>query len=282
MFTLFIAVVIALQLHQVRSYAFVGNCNWQLRPQSIHHSRISIVNAKNYEMNNSLRKIRPSEASSLQLASDPVIATNFSSTYITRTIVSSATILAILTSFNEIAYAKDGQYGLLEGKWAGMLHPVYFLMLFLVSVSAAYHGLRWRRARELTAEISRIKSNEFSPQIFEMRAERDRILQSDPKNKHISLGSIILGSGTAMALEGGLSTYFRAGELFPDYHLFGGLGLVCIWASSYALAPFMARGKDWARNLHVTLNAIGILLFASQILSGWEIMVNVYNEVPGW
>jgi hypothetical protein len=115
-----------------------------------------------------------------------------------------------------------------------------------------------------------------------MRSERDETLKSDPENKHISLGSIILGSGSAMALEGALSTYFRSGEIFPDYHLFGGLGLVCIWASSYALAPFTARGNDWVRNTHVTLNAIGILLFASQIISGWEIAVNVFNEVPGW
>jgi hypothetical protein len=161
--------------------------------------------------------------------------------------------LVAITSFSGIASTKDGEYGLLEGKWAGMLHPIYFFVLFGVSVSAAYHGLRWRRARELTADIARIKSNEFSPQIFEMRSERDEILKSDPKNKHISLGSIILGSGTAMALEGALSTYFRSGELFPDYHLFGGLGLVCIWASSYTLAPFTTRGNDWVRNTHVTL-----------------------------
>jgi hypothetical protein len=85
-----------------------------------------------------------------------------------------------------------------------------------------------------------------------------------------------------MALEGGLSTFMRVGELFPDYHLFAGLGLVMIWTSSYALAPFMARGYDWARNTHVALNSIGIILFGLQIASGWEIMLNVFNEVPGW
>lgn len=106
-----------------------------------------------------------------------------------------AAILTV-TTFSDAVLAKDGQYGILEGKWAGLIHPLYFILLFGVALSAAYQGFQWRRGRELTAQINKIKSNEFAPQLYELRAERDRILKSDPKGKHISLGSIILGSGT--------------------------------------------------------------------------------------
>jgi hypothetical protein len=115
-----------------------------------------------------------------------------SNKYLTRTL---STAILATTTFSEAVFAKDGQYGILEGKWAGLVHPIYFIFLFGVAIAAAYQGFQWRRGRELTAQINKIKSNEFAPQLYELRAERDRILKSDPKGKHISLGSIILGSG---------------------------------------------------------------------------------------
>eukprot|EP01035_Chromulina_nebulosa_P018363 gene18363-24059_t len=190
----------------------------------------------------------------------------------------------MLSQVSQSVLAKDGEYGILEGKWAGLLHPISLLGLYVVSISAAYYGLRWRRSRTIGKLINGYNSspNDSNVSIEELKAKQKALSEGDPKNKHVILGSILLGSGTALAFEGGLSTYWRVGELFPDTHLFAGMGLVIIWALSYSLSPFMSKGQDWARNTHLTLNLAGLAIYTWQILSGWEIMVNVFNEVPGW
>lgn len=190
---------------------------------------------------------------------------------------------AAIISNPQGAEAVDGAYGVLEGKWAGLLHPLYFLGLYATSIAAAFQGIKWRKARGIIKQIKDLReTSDATLQVMELQKERDRLLSDNPKDKHVSLGSLILGSGIAMALEGALSTFWRVGELFPDVHLFSGLALVIIWASSYSLAPLMVKGNETARNAHFALNVLGLLIFTSQILSGWDIMINVWNEVPGW
>lgn len=197
-----------------------------------------------------------------------------------------AEVLILIFSLNiPDALAKEGQYGFFETSTAGMMHPIYLLGLYGVSITAAFHGLRYRKARKLSKEIAKLQSNpntELLPQLSTMKQKRDRIMSSNPKDKHVSLGSLILGSGTAMGIEGALSTYWRVGEIFPDPHLIGGLSMIIIWCVSYALTPFMQQGNEIARFGHVGLNMIGLLIFTLQIFNGWEIMLNVYNGVPGW
>lgn len=51
------------------------------------------------------------------------------------------------------AFAKDGAYGILEGRTVAMVHPISMLALFGVSVYAGYLGLQWRQLREVGNEI---------------------------------------------------------------------------------------------------------------------------------
>ena len=194
------------------------------------------------------------------------------------------TLISLLTTtVPQISHAVDNQYGVFESKEIALFHPVYFLILYLVSMAAAYQGLQHRRSRELLTEIQILtRNNPQDPIISELKLKRDTILKESPKDKHVSLTSLILGSGTASALFGGLSTFFRQGTIYPDVHLFGGLSMVIIWALTASLAPYMAKGSDIARNLHIVLNVIGLLIFTSQIYSGLEVAINIYNNVEGY
>ena len=49
----------------------------------------------------------------------------------------------------EGALAKDGEYGILEGRTASLMHPFFMLCLFLTSIYSASLGLKWRQLREL-------------------------------------------------------------------------------------------------------------------------------------
>jgi hypothetical protein len=191
--------------------------------------------------------------------------------------------LALPMLIAQPALAVNGEYGFLEGVFAGMIHPVAMLLLYGVSLSAAYHGIKWRAVRTLADSIKLAKEQGGDDiTIKAMQEERSKLISGEHRDKHISLGAILLGTGVGLALEGGLSTYWRVGEIFPGEHLFAGLGLVCIWAISYALAPLMSKGNVTAKNIHFGANLIGLGLFTWQILSGWEGMVNVFNAVPGW
>ena len=54
-----------------------------------------------------------------------------------------------------------------------------------------------------------------------------------------------------------------------------------LWAAAAALVPAMQKGNESARNLHIALNAINVLLFASQIPTGIEIVFKVF-EFTTW
>ena len=84
------------------------------------------------------------------------------------------------------------------------------------------------------------------------------------------------------SLIGGLSTYWRVGELFPGDHLFVGMGMVGVWALAYSLAPYMEKGQAWARNTHFGLGILSVVLFTWQFISGWEITTHVITGDPGW
>ena len=76
--------------------------------------------------------------------------------------------------------------------------------------------------------------------------------------------SLILGLGTSFAIEGPVNTFLRAGKLFPGPHLYAGAGVVVAWAMAAAMAPHMAKGKDWARTAHISLNVLALGFFTWQ------------------
>jgi len=206
---------------------------------------------------------------------------------ISGNIISAATIATTYLFHAESVHAVNGNYGILEGKWIGMIHPISFLALFVVGIYTAVQGFKWRQSRIIQEAIKSLQQQDSLDgsniaEIEKLKYERQQLLKNDPRSKHVSYGSLLLGSGAALALEGALTTYWRVGELFPDAHLFAGLGIVAIWSLSFSLAPLMVKGNPVARNLHIALNTLGLALFTSQILSGWEIMINVWNETPGW
>lgn len=58
-------------------------------------------------------------------------------------------------------------------------------------------------------------------------------------------------------------------------------GITVLWAAAAALVPAMQKGSETARNLHITLNAINVLLFIWQIPTGIDIVFKVF-EFTNW
>lgn len=209
---------------------------------------------------------------------------------------SAALLAAAVTPFllTPEAQAAGGEFGLLEGRTAALVHPAMMFFLFGASAYAGYLGLQWRRTRDLAGEIKALKEQLPAPdadgkrpaspldsQIAALEQERKGLIQSRPQEKHFNWGSLLLGMGVAISIEGGINTWMRTGKLFPGPHLFAGVGITVLWAISAALVPAMQRGNDNARTAHIALNCVNLLLFASQIPTGLEIVGKVF-EFTQW
>ncbi len=129
---------------------------------------------------------------------------------------------------------------------------------------------------------------------------RKELLKGNFREVHWNWGSLLLGLGVLIAIEGPVNTYLRtgaaarleqgfclcvcmfrglacagcAGKLFPGPHLYAGAAIVVLWASASALVPSMQKGSDTARNAHIALNAANLALFAWQVsctcIACWE------------
>lgn len=95
--------------------------------------------------------------------------------------------------------------------------------------------------------------------------DRKELVAGGYRDKHFWWGSVLLGGGVLIAVEGALNTWFRTGKLFPGPHLFAGAGIVVLWALAAALVPQMQKGNEGARNAHIALNALNLALFAWQV-----------------
>ena len=80
----------------------------------------------------------------------------------------------------------------------------------------------------------------------------------------LQVGSVILGLGTAFAIEGPVNTFLRAQKLFPGPHLYAGAGVVVCWAMAASLVPLMTKGNDSARYGHMAFNALALGFFTWQ------------------
>jgi hypothetical protein len=54
-------------------------------------------------------------------------------------------------------------------------------------------------------------------------------------------------------------------------------GITVLWALAAALVPEMQKGNESARNAHIALNVLNVLLFIWQIPTGWEIVEKVFQ-----
>ena len=58
-------------------------------------------------------------------------------------------------------------------------------------------------------------------------------------------------------------------------------GITVLWAAAAALVPAMQKGNETARNLHIALNGLNVLLFIWQIPTGFDIVLKVF-EFTKW
>lgn len=189
--------------------------------------------------------------------------------------------------YAEEAFAKGGEFGVLEGRTAALVHPFFLATMYFTSLYAGYLGLQWKKVRTVGEEIQELKkqgqregddaSNANQTKIDELTKERKELVAGNYKEKHFNAGSLLLAFGTILAIEGGMNTYIRTGKLFPGPHLFAGMGIVALWAAAAGLVPEMQRGNDKARQAHIALNAVNVLLFTWQIPTGLEIVGKVFQ-----
>ena len=204
------------------------------------------------------------------------------------------------------AWAVDREYGILEGVTISLVHPAAMLGLFGATVYAGWLGWQWRRLREVGNEIRDLKKQLPKPDAegnmppspvadqiasletvgdpsssahsFEVPVclqTRKELVAGGFRDKHWDIGSLLLGGGTFIAVFGCTNTYLRTNKLFPGPHLYSGAAIVVLWAAAAALVPYMQKGNDTARTMHIALNVANVLLFASQIPTGFEIVGKV-------
>ncbi|CAK9113002.1 unnamed protein product, partial [Durusdinium trenchii] len=191
------------------------------------------------------------------------------------------------------AWAKGGQWGPLEG----LIHPIIMPCIFFATLYTGFLGWQWRQTRTLGADLSALRkklpkdedpekessaTKSLKEEISRLDAERKEMVQAGYKDKHHTLSSFILGGGIFFTCYGTFNTWFRAEKLFPGPHLFAGAAIVVLWAISAALVPFMEKGNDGARNAHIALNGVNVLLFAWQLPTGFEIAQKVWGLDIAW
>ncbi|EIE24936.1 hypothetical protein COCSUDRAFT_14062 [Coccomyxa subellipsoidea C-169] len=182
---------------------------------------------------------------------------------------------------------------LLTGKTVSLIHPAVMLFLFGSTAWTGWLGWQWRRARTIPAEVKELKaqlpkpdaegnrpSSPLEQQIAELEETRKVLTKGGYRDKHWNWGSLLLGLGVLIAIEGPVNTYLRTGKLFPGPHLYAGAAIVVLWASASALVPSMQKGNDTARNTHIALNTLNLALFAWQVPTGFEIVQKVWEFAP--
>ncbi|KAG0502192.1 hypothetical protein HPP92_002264 [Vanilla planifolia] len=208
------------------------------------------------------------------------------------------------------ALAVGGEFGILEGRTFALVHPVVMGGLFFYTLWAGYLGWQWRRVRTIQDEINELKKRVKPPvpaavtagvvdgtqdpipevpqipspieaKILKLTEERKQLLKGGYRDRHFNAGSILLGFGVLEAVGGAVNTWFRTGKLFPGPHLFAGAGITVLWALAAALVPSMQKGNETARSLHIALNTLNVLLFLSQIPTGFDIVLKVF-EFTNW
>mmetsp|Transcript_10304 Transcript_10304/g.15479 ORF Transcript_10304/g.15479 Transcript_10304/m.15479 type:complete len:319 (+) Transcript_10304:2464-3420(+) len=130
----------------------------------------------------------------------------------------------------------------------------------------------------ITNDISIInQAKELDSKITELTSTRKDLLSLNLRDKHYSTGSVLLGLGVGTSFLGAFNTFIREGEIFPDSHLFAGMGITALWAMAASLVPAMQKGNETARTAHIVLNVLNLLLFAWQIPTGLDIMFQTWG-----
>ncbi|KAL7565961.1 hypothetical protein ACA910_008417 [Epithemia clementina (nom. ined.)] len=219
----------------------------------------------------------------------------------------SSAVLPVWLGTATAAFAADSpDWGLFEGRTGSLIHPVIMGGLFLYTLYTAFLGFQWRRQRTMGDDIAQLKAQlpakldsvqddddespappksaaqlETEQAIQALQQERKDLAAANPRDKHFAQGAFLAFLGTAIAIEGCLNTYSRAGKLFPGPHLYGGAAVVVLWALAVSTVPAMQKGNDTARTLHIGANLVSLALFAWQVTSGIPILLKVV-EITSW
>nr|XP_016497482.1 PREDICTED: uncharacterized protein LOC107816296 [Nicotiana tabacum] len=167
------------------------------------------------------------------------------------------------------AFAVGGEFGIFEGRTIALIHPTVMAGLFVYTLYAGYLGWQWRRVRTTQNEI-----NELKKQVKPLPVTPEGTPVQPPKPSPVE-------ARIQQLTEVQVNTWFRTGKLFPGPHLFAGAGITILWAAAAALVPAMQRGNETARNLHIALNALNVILFIWQIPTGIDIVFKVF-EFTSW
>lgn len=138
-------------------------------------------------------------------------------------------------------------------------HPVLMWVLFALTLYAMYLGIQTRRLRFLTGD------------------QKKALIQAKVNIRHHQVGALLLAFIVLGALGGMAVTYINNGKLFVGPHLLVGLAMTAIVAISASLTPFMQKGSEVARALHMTLNMLLVGLFGWQAVTGLQIVQRILN-----
>lgn len=139
-------------------------------------------------------------------------------------------------------------------------HPLLMWVLLGLSIYALYLGVQIRRTRKAEG------------------ATKKELIQGRYNIKHHQIGGVILSLMVLGAIGGMAVTYINNGKLFVGPHLLAGLGMTGLVAVSASLSPFMQKGNDWARSIHIFLNVLILGLFGWQAVTGVQIVQRILNQ----
>ena len=141
------------------------------------------------------------------------------------------------------------------------LHPVIMTLVIAGTFYAAYFGVQIKRIRNAEGE------------------KRKEMVKAKYNQKHFQIASILLSLWVLGSILGMAATYYLYNKLFVSPHLIGGLGIIAIAAVAGSLAPWLQRRKDWARIVHTILAFLLLGFSISQVVTGFDIVLIMLDEI---
>ncbi|MEL6319334.1 MAG: DUF4079 domain-containing protein [Cyanobacteria bacterium J06626_14] len=144
--------------------------------------------------------------------------------------------------------------------WLYAIHPAWMWVVLVLTIYALHLGFQSRRTRLATGEF------------------RKTLVKQKFSERHYRIGALLLalmttGSIGALGIE-----YLNSGKLYVVSHTIVGLVITVLMAHAAALAPFMQRGKEWARQIHMVFAALIIGLFSWQLITGFKAVWEIVHE----
>lgn len=125
----------------------------------------------------------------------------------------------------------------------------------------------WSMGFSLTVYTSLLLTGSF----VWYRRSRQQLQPGWLRSLHVVLGGILVALVLLLLSIGIIGTLGEHGSLGHSWHLGAGVLVVSLVLASMGAASQIAR-RDWARSLHVTINACLFFAFAVVSYSGWIVV----------